>query len=87
MLRYGLIRQSSSGIYHLLPVGFRALEKLINLIDRHMQAIGGVKMAMPIVTPVSLMKESGKNFIVHELAKSDKLLYINYSMKGVKEMQ
>jgi len=55
----GLMRQSCSGVYHLLPMGFRALEKLITLIDEHMRAIGAVKMAMPMITPTSLWKRSG----------------------------
>lgn len=59
MLRMGLIRQSCPGMYHLLPMGLRALEKLIALIDHHMQAIGAVKIALPIVTQSALWKKSG----------------------------
>lgn len=59
MLRMGVIRQACSGMYHYLPVGFRALEKLIALIDESMRAIGAVKLALPIVTPSDLWKRSG----------------------------
>lgn len=59
MLRMGLMRQSSSGVYQLLPLGLRALEKLVALIDKHMGTIGAVKMAMPMILPSSLWKKSG----------------------------
>ena len=59
MLQAGLIRQLASGLYHFLPLGLRALEKLVALIDSEMQAIGGAKMAMPILTPAALWKASG----------------------------
>ena len=55
----GLVQQSCSGVFHLLPMGFRALEKLIALIDRHMRGIGAIKMAMPMLTHSYLWKESG----------------------------
>ena len=60
MLRLGLMRQACSGFYHLLPMGYRVLEKLAALVDRHLQAIGAVKMAMPMMTPSNLWKRSGK---------------------------
>ena len=59
MLQAGVIRQLASGLYHFLPLGLRALEKLVALIDSEMQAIGGAKMAMPILTPAALWKTSG----------------------------
>ena len=61
MLRMGLITQCSSGVYSLLPVGFRALEKLISLIDKQMQTIGATKMVMPVIVPSSLWKTSGRH--------------------------
>ncbi len=59
MLRAGLVRQTASGIYHLLPLGLRALEKLIKLVDREMQAIGGTKLALSVLTPATQWKASG----------------------------
>ena len=59
MLKHGLIRQASSGVYHFLPLGLRALEKLMALVDEEMSAIGARKMAMPILTPASLWKQTG----------------------------
>ena len=39
MLQGGLIRFAGSGLYHLLPLGLRAMEKIIALIDKEMQVI------------------------------------------------
>ena len=59
MLNAGIIRQLASGLYHFLPLGLRALEKLVAVIDSEMQAIGGIKISMPILTPSTLWKASG----------------------------
>ena len=59
LLGAGLIRQSSAGVYHLLPLGLRVLERLVSVVDRHMIAIGGSKMALPILTPATQWKTSG----------------------------
>ena len=62
LLEAGLIRQSSAGVFHLLPLGLRVLERLVALVDHHMQAIGGSKMALPILTPAAQWKTSGVLF-------------------------
>ena len=54
MLNLGVVRRSCPGVYHLLPLGLRSLEKLVALIDSEMKTIGGAKMAMPILTPAVL---------------------------------
>ena len=62
MLRGGLIRQSCSGIYHFLPMGQRALDKLSQLVHSTMGHIGAQKMAMPFLTPATLWKKTGGTF-------------------------
>ena len=59
LLGAGLIRQSSAGVYHLLPLGMRVFERLTAIVDYHMQAVGGSKMALPILTPATQWKTSG----------------------------
>ena len=55
MLNLGLLRRSSAGVYHLLPLALRSLEKLVGLIDGKMEVIGA---AMPILTPASHVDEN-----------------------------
>lgn len=62
MVSMGLVSQTCSGVYHILPMGYRVLEKLTALIDQHLQAIGAVKMAMPMLTPRELWEESGNKY-------------------------
>ena len=47
------------GTFHMLPLGQRALEKLIRLIDQEMEDIGGQKISMPTLAPDHFWKKSG----------------------------
>ncbi|KAG2181151.1 hypothetical protein INT43_008733 [Umbelopsis isabellina] len=60
MLKAGFIRQSSSGIYSMLPMGLRTLEKIENVIDEEMKAIGGQRLALPLVLSSELWKKTGR---------------------------
>ncbi|MFH1314038.1 MAG: proline--tRNA ligase [Candidatus Eisenbacteria bacterium] len=60
MLRAGLIRKLSSGIYSLLPLGKRAAMKVENIVREEMNRIGGLEILMPILSPAELWTESGR---------------------------
>ncbi|UOY04151.1 proline--tRNA ligase [Candidatus Blochmanniella pennsylvanica] len=60
MLRAGLIRQVSSGLYTWLPTGLRVLRKIENIIREEMSKIGAIEITMPIVQPARLWKKSGR---------------------------
>ena len=60
MLKAGLIRQQSSGQYSFLPVGYRVLKKIENIIREEMSAIGSAEILMPSVQPSELWEESGR---------------------------
>eukprot|EP01117_Protostelium_nocturnum_P006393 TRINITY_DN2308_c0_g1_i3.p1 TRINITY_DN2308_c0_g1~~TRINITY_DN2308_c0_g1_i3.p1 ORF type:complete len:448 (-),score=168.85 TRINITY_DN2308_c0_g1_i3:152-1495(-) len=60
MIQYGLLSKSSAGIYTLLPFALRSTQKIINIIDREMESIGGQKVAMPTLVSSNLWKESGR---------------------------
>eukprot|EP00053_Salpingoeca_punica_P014021 m.127291 g.127291 ORF g.127291 m.127291 type:complete len:566 (+) comp16362_c0_seq1:448-2145(+) len=60
MLRAGYIRQSSAGIYNLLPLALRSLNKIIRIVDEEMEAIGAHKLALANLTPASLWRQSGR---------------------------
>ena len=59
MYRAGLISQASSGVYHWLPFGLRVMDKLVNVIDKEMEKIGGAKMLLPSLLTEELWKQSG----------------------------
>jgi prolyl-tRNA synthetase len=59
-LRAGLIRPLSAGIYTYLPLGWRVLRKIEEIIRQEMDAIGGQELHMPIVHPAELWAETGR---------------------------
>ncbi len=60
MLRAGMIRQSSAGIYSWLPMGFRVMKKIEQIVREEQNAIGAQEMLMPTIQPADLWRESGR---------------------------
>jgi len=60
MLRSGMIRQSSSGIYSWLPMGIRVLKKIESIVREEQNAIGCHEVLMPTIQPADLWKKSGR---------------------------
>ena len=60
MLRAGLIRKAAGGVYSYLPLGWRTIRKIERIIREEMDAAGGQEIAMPIMQPSELWKESGR---------------------------
>jgi prolyl-tRNA synthetase len=60
MLRAGLIRKLSSGIYTWLPLGLRVLRKVERIIRQEMDRAGAQELLMPGVQPAELWRESGR---------------------------
>tara|TARA_A100001037_G_scaffold301303_1_gene330503 strand:- start:12509 stop:13840 length:1332 start_codon:yes stop_codon:yes gene_type:complete len=60
MLRAGMIRQSSAGIYSWLPLGFRVLKKIENIVREEQDAAGCQELLMPTIQPADLWRESGR---------------------------
>ena len=58
MLRAGMIRQSSAGIYSWLPLGFRVLKKIEQIVREEQDAAGCQEMLMPTIQPADLWRES-----------------------------
>ena len=60
MLRAGMIRQQSSGIYSWLPLGLRVLRKIEALIREEQNRAGAVELLMPTIQSADLWRESGR---------------------------
>ncbi|MCK4235527.1 MAG: proline--tRNA ligase, partial [Candidatus Krumholzibacteria bacterium] len=60
MLRAGLIRKLTSGIYTFLPMGFRVLKKIESIVREEMDAAGCQEVLMPILHPTEIYEESGR---------------------------
>lgn len=60
MLRSGMIRKLSSGLYIWLPTGLRVLKKINKIIANEMKKINALEISMPIIQPEKLWKKSGR---------------------------
>ncbi|KAG1141262.1 hypothetical protein G6F37_008433 [Rhizopus arrhizus] len=60
LLRSGTIRQSGAGIYSLLPLGLRIIEKIERIVDEEMQSIGSQKLSLPILLNPEDWKKTGR---------------------------
>ncbi len=60
MLRAGMIRQASAGIYSWLPLGFKVLRKLEDIVHEEQIRAGHIPMLMPTLQPADLWRESGR---------------------------
>lgn len=60
MLRAGLVRQSTAGIYHWLPLGYRVLRKIEQIVREEQDAAGFHEILMPTIQPAELWQQSGR---------------------------
>jgi len=60
MVRAGLIRKLSAGIYNYLPLGLRSIRKVENIIREEMNRAGAIELLMPMIQPAELWQETGR---------------------------
>ena len=60
MLRVGMIKQSSSGIYSWLPLGFKVMKKIEKIVREEQNKIGAQEILMPTIQSSEIWKESGR---------------------------
>ena len=60
MLRAGLVRQTSAGIYAWLPMGLRVLRNIGQIVREEQDSIGAQELLMPTIQPAELWRESGR---------------------------
>jgi len=66
--RTGLARQIASGVFSFMPLGWRVMRRIEEIIRQEMEAIGGQEVHMPVLQPAELWQESGRyNAIGSEL--------------------
>ncbi|MCI0530162.1 MAG: proline--tRNA ligase [Nitrospira sp.] len=60
MVRAGMIRKLASGVYNYLPLGYRVLRKVENIVRDEMNRAGAQEILMPVLQPAELWKETGR---------------------------
>ncbi len=61
MVKAGMVQQVASGIYTYLPLAWRALRKIENIIRQEMDSAGGQEIRMPVLQPIELWDQSGRS--------------------------
>ncbi|MFO0125275.1 MAG: proline--tRNA ligase, partial [Betaproteobacteria bacterium] len=60
MMRAGMIKRLSAGIYNYMPMGLRVIRKVEAIIREEMERAGAVELLMPVVQPAELWQETGR---------------------------
>lgn len=60
MLRSGMVRQIGAGIFSFLPLGFKLLNKVINIVREEMNAIGAQEFLLPALNPIEIWEQTGR---------------------------
>ena len=60
MVRAGLIRKLAAGLYNYLPLGWRSVRKIEQIVREEMDRAGAVEVLMPILSPAELWQETGR---------------------------
>ena len=60
MLRIGMIKQSSAGIYSWLPLGFKVMKKIEDIVREEQNKVGAQEILMPTIQSSEIWKESGR---------------------------
>lgn len=60
MLRAGMIRKASAGMYSFLPLAFRVIKKITKIVEEEMDRAGGMQVLLPIVQPADIWRQSGR---------------------------
>ena len=61
LLRAGMVAQEAAGIYSYLPLGWRVLRKIENVIRQEMDRAGGQEVMLPVLQPLELWQQSGRD--------------------------
>jgi len=60
LLKAGMVQQVTAGVYSYLPLGWRALRKMEQVIREEMDAAGAQELCMPVLQPLEMWEESGR---------------------------
>ena len=67
LLRAGLVHMLTSGVYSYLPLGLRVLTRIENIIREEMNAIGSQELFLPVLQPIDLWKQTGRDKVLEDV--------------------
>lgn len=66
MLKAGYVRQLAAGLFVFLPLGWRVLNKINNILKEEMEKIGAQEISMPILHPAEIWQQTGRWYTIKE---------------------
>ncbi len=66
LVRTGSISQVTAGVYTIMPLAWRSLKKIENIIRDEMNAAGGQEITMPVLSPIELWQKSGRDQVMEK---------------------
>ncbi|MCL2040015.1 MAG: proline--tRNA ligase [Bacteroidetes bacterium] len=60
MLRAGLVRRLASGVFSFLPLGYKVIRKIEEIVRQEMSAIGGQEFLLPALNPIEIWEQTGR---------------------------
>ena len=60
MLRAGLVRQLSAGVFSFLPLGYKVIKKIVEILREEMDAIGGQEFLLPALNPIDIWEQTNR---------------------------
>ena len=67
LLRAGMVSQVAAGVYSYLPLGWRVLKKIEDIIRDEMDRAGGQELMLPVLQPLELWQESGRHGVLGKI--------------------
>src|SRR5438876_3985566 len=67
LLRAGLVRKLSGGLYTFLPLGLRALHKIAEIVRQEMDRAGALEVLMPALQPPEIWQQSGRYEVMRDV--------------------
>lgn len=64
LLRAGMINQLVTGAYSFLPLGYRVMKKIENIVREEMDRAGGQEVSMPVMQPIDIWEQSGRDEVM-----------------------
>jgi prolyl-tRNA synthetase len=64
LLRSGMVNQVAAGVYTIMPLAWRSLKKIENIVRDEMNKAGGQEITMPVLQPIELWQKSGRDQIM-----------------------
>ena len=61
LIKAGMIRQLAAGVYSYLPLAWRVLKKIENIVRDEMNKAGGQELSMPVLQPIELWQKTGRD--------------------------